>query len=206
MARHVIAPSYPQLHKQAQEQGLVRVLVRYGLETRDSSSVTGRQQARGLIEALARRLQLTTLKSMKRHPLQVYELNPDQLDAMLDSGLFELIVEDGLNFPQLEQSISLIEGELAHNFGLTGNGAAVAVLDTGIDNSHQAFSGRIVEEACFSTRSARYGSTSLCPNGQSSACWRLFIFIFPRLLPHLYLQPLMRDRRMCAQLLAITEH
>jgi len=65
-------------------------------------------------------------------------------------------VKDGLNFPQLQQSIPLIDG------------AAIAVLDTGVGNSHPAFSGRIVEEACFSTRSLYYGSASLCPNGQGS--------------------------------------
>jgi len=164
--RHLVAPAYQQLQKQAQQYGRVRVIARYKHDV--DQSATGREQALGRIEALGSRLRVSTLKSMKRYPLQVYELNPGQLDAMLDSGLFETVVEDGLNFPQLQQSIPLIDGGLAHNFDLTGNGAAVAVLDTGIDNGHPAFDGRIVEEACFSTRWDYFGSTSLCPNGQAS--------------------------------------
>ena len=47
-----------------------------------------------------------------------------------------------------------------------GNGQTVAVLDTGVQEDHPFFNGRVVAEACFSGSVS--GSTSLCPNGNTS--------------------------------------
>ncbi|MGH3505721.1 MAG: S8 family serine peptidase, partial [Nocardioidaceae bacterium] len=53
-------------------------------------------------------------------------------------------------------------GVLGNNFeGSTGGAYEVAILDSGVDNQHSAFSGRIVAQACFS-------ATSWCPNGGTS--------------------------------------
>ena len=50
-------------------------------------------------------------------------------------------------------------GVLGNNFeGSTGGAYEVAILDSGVDNQHNAFTGRIVAQACFS-------ATSFCPNG-----------------------------------------
>ncbi len=51
--------------------------------------------------------------------------------------------------------------------GFTGNGQAVAVLDTGAFSAHEFLSGKVIAEACFSNGGVAGGNT-LCPNGQGS--------------------------------------
>ena len=54
--------------------------------------------------------------------------------------------------------------DTTRTYGWTGAGQTVAILDTGVDRNHAWISGRVVNEACFSTRTI--GSTAGdCPNG-----------------------------------------
>ncbi len=155
------APGYDRLLSRLEQDGRVRVIARY-------KTAGGQAQAPAQVINLLAGRNIEALRQIGRLPLQVLEVDRGQLDALLASGLYELVVEDALNGPQLLQSMALIGGALAHNFGLTGNGAAVAVLDTGVDALHPVLQGRVVEEACFSTRSPLNGSSSLCPNGRAS--------------------------------------
>ncbi len=165
-ARKKIAPSYEKLQRRAQEHGKVRVLATLKVDDSAPSS-RGRQRALERARAFTDKMNVRALRSMRRHPLKAYTVNASQLDAMLDSDLFASVQEDGLNAPQLLESMSLISGYVAHNSGLTGNGAVVAIVDTGVEASHAVFGGRVVEEACFSSAFAPSGITSLCPNGQT---------------------------------------
>jgi subtilisin family serine protease len=61
--------------------------------------------------------------------------------------------------PQLNQSTKIVGADTAWGLGFTGNGWYVAILDTGIRKSHEAFTGKSIREACFSLRRD-------CPNGQ----------------------------------------
>ena len=45
----------------------------------------------------------------------------------------------------------------------------VAILDTGVDNNHPFLSGKVVEEACFSSNNKSLGATSLCPGSATSS-------------------------------------
>jgi subtilisin family serine protease len=54
--------------------------------------------------------------------------------------------------------------DTTRNNGWTGAGQTVAVLDTGVDRNHAWLSGRVVNEACFSTRTIGYTAGD-CPNG-----------------------------------------
>lgn len=165
--RERIAPGYERLAQRAGHDGRVRVIARYRTASPEHGSPQRRQAAqrvRGLLSARG----VQPLRSLRMKPLEVYQLDREQLDALLDSGLFEQVVEDRLNAPTVKDSVPAIGGDVAHNFGLTGNGAAVAVIDTGVDTSHAVFGGRVVEQACFSTTYAPYGSTSLCPDGSDN--------------------------------------
>src|SRR5262249_39364770 len=85
------------------------------------------------------------------------------------------IHEDRLAHPHLIQSVPLIgmtgpDGG-AYGFGATGQGQAIAILDTGVQSSHPFITAaKVVAEACFSN-SAGTG-VSLCPNGQRSQTGR----------------------------------
>ena len=56
----------------------------------------------------------------------------------------------------LDRSVPWVGGTVAHAAGFRGANQTVVVLDTGVETSHPALRGRIVQEACFSPS---------CPNG-----------------------------------------
>ena len=74
---------------------------------------------------------------------------------------------DELRAPVLATSVPLIEGDRAWAAGYDGTGTTVAIVDSGVDRTHPFFSGRVVEEACYSS-TVDWHSTSLCPNGLGS--------------------------------------
>ena len=81
------------------------------------------------------------------------------LRALAASPDVKLLTPDGpLARPMLDSSVPRIGAAAATDAGYDGSGAAVAILDTGIDRSHPFFAGRIVAEACFSANAS-------CPNG-----------------------------------------
>ncbi len=74
----------------------------------------------------------------------------DRLVALIESGLLASIDLDVIHRPSLAATIPLIRADEAHRAGDDGTGRAIAILDTGIDTSHEMFAGRVAEEACFS--------------------------------------------------------
>ena len=68
----------------------------------------------------------------------------------------------------LIQSVPLIGMTVAYANGATGQGQAVAILDTGVQSNHEFLTGKVVSEACFSNANGGGGGVSLCPNGLSS--------------------------------------
>ncbi len=96
-------------------------------------------------------------------PFQVLEVTPATLDRLRSSPLVSVIEPDRVLKPTLAESVPLIQGDQAWAAGFDGTGAAVAILDTGVEASHSFFGGRVVAEACFSTTTTNV--VSLCPNG-----------------------------------------
>ena len=94
----------------------------------------------------------------------------DAADAdRLRSAPGVLAITPDLPRPTLTASANVvIQAPQAWAAGFNGAGQAVAVLDTGVAFNHPALSGRRLDEACFSTASSFYGSTSACPNNQST--------------------------------------
>jgi subtilisin family serine protease len=64
----------------------------------------------------------------------------------------------------MAESVPLIGGDRVHALGYTGRGVTVAILDSGVDESHPDLAGRIVDEQCFCRNSDGSGC---CPNGQT---------------------------------------
>lgn len=92
-------------------------------------------------------------------PAMVVEVTEEGLLSLLNNPLVTDISSDYVFSIDLAQSIPLINAS-SNIFNMSGKGVGVCVVDTGIDNSHPAFSGRIVAEQCFC-------SNSCCPNGQN---------------------------------------
>ena len=66
--------------------------------------------------------------------------------------------------PQLFESTDAINARDVWELGYTGEGQTVVILDNGIDDMHDVFSGKIVHQACFS-REFEEGDESLCQDG-----------------------------------------
>ncbi len=90
---------------------------------------------------------------------------PEVLDILEDRP--RKLVDDsntststGGDRPMLDTSVDLIGAENAWDMGYTGSGWYVAILDTGIQRTHQFFQEKTVVEACFSKEKD-------CPNGST---------------------------------------
>ena len=88
------------------------------------------------------------------------DVNASQLRELANSGLVARIEPDLLLSPQLDRSTARIGARTAWAAGQTGAGRSVAIIDSGVDSSHPALAGKVVQEACFTRDS--------CPNGQAS--------------------------------------
>src|SRR5262249_17106488 len=91
-----------------------------------------------------------------------------ELEALAADPLVTTITLDRRNRPVLLQSVPLVGMPNAYALGATGQGYAVAVLDTGSQSDHEFLSGKVIAEACFSNAGGGGGVISLCPNGQNS--------------------------------------
>ncbi|MBM4311800.1 MAG: hypothetical protein FJ119_12750 [Deltaproteobacteria bacterium] len=91
--------------------------------------------------------------------------DPETLDVLLANPKVMDIVEDVAVPPALSQSVPLIGADGGGSFGgYTGDGWAVAILDTGVDKAHPFLTGKVVAEACYSS-TVTGQSTTVCPGG-----------------------------------------
>ena len=107
------------------------------------------------------------LHNFKYVPAIAMTVDGETLGLMLDSPRVNSIVEDVPLFPTLARSIPVIGADNVWIMGHTGLGQTVAILDTGVDNGHPMFTGKIVNESCFSSNSPTHSATSLCPDGSN---------------------------------------
>ncbi len=112
-------------------------------------------------------------------PLVAMVVGPDALERLANDPAVLRIEEDVLlapnvlagheDFaisPSLADSVPLIGAARLHQNGIDGFGFTIAILDTGVDSRHPFLSGRVVEEACFSSVVPTLGVRSACPNGR----------------------------------------
>lgn len=110
------------------------------------------------------------VKSFASLPFEVLRIeDPADLEALAADPDVMSIEPDVLAPPSLAESTTMIGAKTAWASGYTGEGWAVAVLDTGVMKTHAHLAGKVISEACYSTTDAGNGSTSLCPGGASSS-------------------------------------
>jgi subtilisin family serine protease len=105
------------------------------------------------------------LHTLSRFPMLTLRVDAAALDRLATRPGVVSVSEDRPVPPVLAESVPLIGGDRTRAAGLTGEGSAVAVLDTGVATGHPFLGGRVLDEACFSPIDADYGATSLCPDG-----------------------------------------
>ena len=172
--------TYRDLAAQISRAGTARVIVQLkspdeplaqlkGMQSRSKKARQARRLAvRRLQGRVLRQLHRPTvqaIQSFKHVPYMVMEVDATSLEQLGQMPEVEKIWEDRLFKPILDQSVPQMGANVAFLEGYTGEGFAVAVLDTGVDLSHSAFIGKPATEACFSTTSVASASTTLCPNG-----------------------------------------
>jgi subtilisin family serine protease len=98
-------------------------------------------------------------------PFVVVDVTPAALDALerMTDDVASVRL-DTIHHPSLAQSVPLVEADQVWDTGFDGTGQMIAVLDTGVDSTHPFLTGKVVEEACYSTTQAGL-SQGFCPSG-----------------------------------------
>lgn len=107
------------------------------------------------------------LSELQSVPTAVYEVTRAGLDALLANPDVVSVSLDGNVEGDLASSTQVIQSTQLNQAGVQGNnfegspGAyQVAIIDSGVDNQHNAFAGRIVAQACFVTDNSCLGGTN----------------------------------------------
>ena len=166
-----------QLAAKANQNGSVRIIVQVATNLFPSNQESPTSQASALIAA--QHSVLSQLAQTNTQATTLFETIPYmalEVDAMALAQLAEMpqilaIEEDTAVAPTLASSIPVIGADDAWSKGYSGAGQTVAILDTGVDKTHPAFAtyNKVVSEACFSTTSDYYSSTSLCLDGNDES-------------------------------------
>jgi len=165
------------LRARIQTQGAVRVIVGVdgGLQAPGAPLTRLEVQKRreAIVQAqdavLARLAvhRVTDIKRFQYVPYMALEVDEAALVELQNHPQVTDIQEDVPVPPALADSVPLINADDAWNNGYTGAGQVIALLDTGVEKTHEFLTGKVVSEACFSTTSAAQGATTMCPNGQT---------------------------------------
>lgn len=128
-------------------------------------SAIARAQARLADRIMA--LDGRVLRRFQTVPLLTLEAGEVVLADLAENDAVTSVQEDVPAPAALFDSVPLIGGSTAWGMGYSGAGQLVAIIDSGVDGEHEFLAGKVISEieACFSTISAGYGSSSLCPNG-----------------------------------------
>ena len=158
------------LVEKARDEGSVRAIItlRTGFAAEGSLTASGVARQRGAIDGgqdtVAATLRGTGARITRRYasvPLVAADLTPAAVEALAQSPAVLSVFEDVPVPMALDDTTVLTGATQTAAAGYDGTGAAVAILDSGVDGTHPFLTGKVVSEACYSF----VGS---CPNGQTS--------------------------------------
>lgn len=173
------AERYDRMLKKVKAEGNLRVIVGLKTHAGQDDGRTPRKNMKGqLLEitdvqgALLSSIPIADESRVSRFrhiPFLALGLDEAVLQRVMNHPLVSSIEEDTLHRPLLlRHTTSLIGAGIGEASQYTGAGRTIVILDTGVDNLHPYLSGKIVDEACFSSKDLNFGVVSLCPNGQIS--------------------------------------
>lgn len=110
------------------------------------------------------------VKRFSTIPAMALQVDALELETLMANPNVVDVIEDVPMPPTLMDSVPLIGAGPDGSFSTyTGQGQAVAVLDTGVDKNHPFLTGKVVSEACYSSNVPGDGATSLCPGGATES-------------------------------------
>ena len=102
--------------------------------------------------------------------IEVFELSPKFIIDPIEEEFTIDSLQKSMNLRGNTENLTSIS--TAHALGYKGDGAVIAVIDTGLNSSHEQFTGRVIAEKCFSTGNYQDGDDtfySVCASNASSA-------------------------------------
>ena len=168
------------LIQKAREAGQIRVIVELSLTMKSEESLStaaataqaralGAAQDRVALRVLGHAATDATVTRFETVPFVSLFVGAVELQRLLRDPEVITIQEDVPFRPTLNESIARINADDVWSAGFQGNGASIAILDTGVDPTHPMFAGRIVSGACYSTPAPQLQIYSLCPGGVPAA-------------------------------------
>lgn len=127
------------------------------------------RQQKTLLEEISIR-HTRSIKRYSQFPLMAMSADETEIRQLQASHRVVQVVEDHANKPfALDFSIATIGANAGWTLGYTGAGQTIAVLDNGVDKRNPLLlNGKIVAEACFSTRDNDNHIRPLCRGGRTS--------------------------------------
>ena len=174
------ARRFQKLRERAREQGAVGIIVRLDTPFIAEGRLGGateiadqrKEIARGQERAL-KKLEGSSFQNVKKFehiPYLALELPEESLVLLEGDPQVIDIEEDSLSSPAWNDTIEQVGADKAWNYGFTGAGWTVAVLDTGMEITHPYFQGRIVGGACYSNLCGAPAGVNCSPGEFGSIC------------------------------------
>jgi subtilisin len=171
---------FQKLRERAREQGTVRIIFRLNTPFIAEGRLGGageiadqrKEIARGQERAL-KRLEGSPFQNVKQFehiPYLALELPEESLALLEGDPQVTDIEEDSLSSPAWNDTIEQVGADKAWNYGYTGAGWTVALLDTGVEITHPYFQGRIVGGACYSNLCGAPAGVNCNPGEFGSTC------------------------------------
>jgi len=168
------------LAAKASANGSVRVIAGLRLALKppadlsDTDATAQEGALRAVQDSLARRVGASEVVNFDYIPFVSMFVNSDQVRSLAADDAVVNIQEDVPEPPSLLQSVPFINADDVWAAGFPGTGITVAILDTGVDKTHDMFpAGRVTKiasEACYSTTTGgATPSLSVCPGGVAAS-------------------------------------
>ena len=181
-------PALTRITAAIQDKGTARVIVRLASPPslamgfaaegtlRDTDAISKQRAEIARIQnnvlTILSRTRVAAAKRFQFIPFMAMEVDELELNALAASSDIDLIEEDIPVPPALAESVPLIGGVSGSFNGYSGSGQTVAILDTGVDKNHPFLAGKVVSEACYSTKATSAllipVSWSVCPSVSNS--------------------------------------
>jgi Ca2+-binding RTX toxin-like protein len=150
----------------------VTTTVPRGLTARNAATDATASKVKGALDGLRDRVRSSGARELGRitvYPWATYSVTAAGLNALLADANVTSVTLDAPVKLALDSSTNIVKSTQLNAAGTRGNGYAlspvgpsrVVIIDSGVDNDHAAFAGKVVSEACFS-------AGANCPGGVTS--------------------------------------